>query len=219
MVRRLDGRIVLLAEDVAPFFDAERRRLANAERIKREAGRWLQMAALVGAAPEVLEARARTVAARPTVEAVTTARALYATTVERACRSARQAHDWRTLSDLRFRQARVYHRAAASAVPPDPAVVALHREAIDASLRAIGEMAVEAELVGGACCDTCGTASGRVVRVTAERKAPSVPHADCPAGLCGCRWDIPSRLRAQAMKGPRGRAPARTAAKTARGRD
>lgn len=195
VVKRVEGRIVLLSESVVPLFDAERRRLADAERLKRAGGRWLQMAALAGAAPEVLEKRARALAARPTSEAVSAARTLYATTVERACRAARRAKDWKTVSDLRLRQARAYHRTLGTQLPVDASVVALHREAMEAMLRRIAEVSREAELVGGTCCEACSAQSGREVRITAELKAPSLPHADCPAGLCGCRWDVPSRHR------------------------
>jgi hypothetical protein len=216
VVRRIEGRVVLVAEAVAPFFDAHRSRLQGGERIKREAGRWLQMAALAGAAPDVLEARARKVAARPTPEAVTSARALYATTVERACRAARKAHDWKGLADLRFRQAKAYHRAAGATVPAEPAILALHAEAVDASLRRIAELAREAELVGGLCCEACRAASGTVVRITAERRTPSVPHADCPAGLCACRWDVPLKVRQ--AKGPARRSTTTAGAASGRSR-
>lgn len=195
VVKRVEGRIVLLSETVVPLFDAERRRQADAERLKRAGGRWLQMAALAGAAPEVLEKRARALAARPTSEAVSAARTLYATTVERACRAARRAKDWKTVSDLRLRQARAYHRTLGTQLPVDASVVALHREAMEAMLRRIAEVSREAELVGGTCCEACSAQSGRVVRISAELKAPSLPHADCPAGLCGCRWDVPSKHR------------------------
>lgn len=197
-VRRIDGRTVLIADTVAPFFDSHRRALLSGERIKREAGRWLQMAALAGALPEVLEARARAVAAKPRPEAVGAARALYATTVERAVRAARKGRDWKAVADLRFRQARAYHRASGSAVPVDAAIAALHREAVEASLRRLREAATDAVLVGGTCCEACRAETGRVVRIAAERREPTVPHAACPAGLCGCRWDTPVIARRSA---------------------
>ncbi len=206
VVKRVDGRIVLLAEVAAPLFDAERRRLQDGARLKRECGRWLQLAALAGAAPDVLEARAVAVAARPTPEAVTSARALYATTVDRACRAARRARDWSTISGLRWRQARAYHRAAGAPLPADPFVIAVHRDGIGASLRYIAEFAREAELSGGRCCDACAAQDGRVVRIAAELKASSLPHADCPAGLCGCRWDVPAKRREAVTKLARRRA-------------
>jgi len=210
--KRLDGRTVLLAEAVVSLFEAERRRLVDGGRLMRECGQWLRLAALVGASPDVLEARARAVAAHPTREAVASAQKLYAATVDRACRAARQSKDWRTLADLRFRQARAYHRASGSPIPPEPAVVALHRDAIDATLRAIAEISREAQLVAAVCCDACSSKSGQIVRISVERKEPSLPHADCPVGLCGCRWELRERRRA----GPRpvaakpGKKPAKT---------
>jgi hypothetical protein len=206
--KRIDGRVVLLAEAVLPLFEAERRRLVDGGRLARECGQWLRLAALVGAPADVLEARARAVAARPTREAVTAARALYASTVDRACRAARRSKDWRTAADLRFRQARAYHRAAGAPVPPEPAVVALHREATDATLRAIAEISREAQLAGGVCCEACSAQSGLVVRIVTERKASSLPHADCPMGLCGCRWEVPERRRAAVTQLARRRAQA-----------
>ncbi len=206
LVKRIDGRVVLVAGAVGALFDAERRRLLDGERIKRDCGRWLQMAALAGAAPEVLEARAQAVAARPTHEAVTAARTLYATTVDRACRAARRLHEWQTVADLRWRQARAYHRAAGATVPPEASVVALHREGIEASLRHIAELARDAELSGGQCCEACKAETGRVARISVELKASSLPHADCPAGLCGCRWDVPAERREALAKLSRRRA-------------
>ena len=206
--KRIDGRIVLLAEAVIPLFEAERRRLVDGGRLARECGQWLRLAALVGAPEDVLEARARAVAARPTREAVTAARALYASTVERTCRAARRSKDWRTVADLRFRQSRAYHRAAGAPIPPEPAVVLLHREAIDAALRAIAEISREAQLAGGVCCEACSAQSGQVVKIPAERKASSLPHADCPVGLCGCRWEVPERRRAAVTQLARRRAQA-----------
>lgn len=213
VVKRLEGRTVLLAEPVVPLFEAERRRVADAERLTRECGGWLRLAALAGAPPDMLEARARAVAARPTPEAVTRARRLYATTVERASRAARRRRDWKTVADLRWRQARAYHRAAGSPAPPEPAAVALHQEALEASLRRIAEVGREAEVVGGTCCDACRSDTGRTVRISAEIKAPSLPHAGCPLGLCGCLWDIPARRRAAVSEivRPRSR-PAKTRA-------
>ena len=206
--KRIDGRVVLLAEAVIPLFEAERRRLVDGGRLARECGQWLRLAALVGAPADVLEARARAVAARPTREAVTAARTLYATTVDRACRAARRSKDWHTVADLRFRQARAYHRAAGAPVPPEPAVVALHREATEATLRAIAEISREAQLAGGVCCEACSAQSGQVVKIVAERKAASLPHADCPVGLCGCRWEVPERRRAAVTQLARRRAQA-----------
>jgi DNA-directed RNA polymerase subunit RPC12/RpoP len=200
VVKRVDGRIVLVAETVSRQFEAERRRIVDSERYKREGSRWLQMAALAGAAPEILEARARAVAARPTPEAVVSARTLYDTTVERACHAARRAHDWRFLTELRWRQARAYHRAAGSPVPPDPNVLALLREGIEASLRRIAEVARDAELAAGTCCETCEADAGRVVRISSELRVMSVPHVQCAAGLCGCRWDIPAKQREAVAK-------------------
>ena len=194
--KRLDGRTVLLAEAVVPLFEAERRRLVDGGRLMRECGQWLRLAALVGASPDVLEARARAVAAHPTREAVASAQKLYAATVDRACRAARQSKDWRTLADLRFRQARAYHRASGAPIPPEPAVVALHRDAIDATLRAIAEISREAQLAAAVCCDACSSGNGQIVRISVERKEPSLPHADCPVGLCGCRWELRERRRA-----------------------
>ncbi len=196
IVKRVDGRTVLLAEAVLPVFEAERRRVANASRLARECQRWLRLAALAGAPAERVEARALAAVARPSDEAVAASRLLYLRAVEGAYQDARREHRWDDASRIRRDHALVMHRVAGSPVPPSEEVLRLHREAMAATLRGIAEFIRDAELVAGTCCDVCRADDRRIVRISAELRAPSLPHEACPKGLCGCRWDLPTRRRA-----------------------
>ncbi|MHB8891135.1 MAG: hypothetical protein ACYC65_03730 [Candidatus Limnocylindrales bacterium] len=206
IVKHIDGRTVFLAEAVLPVFEAERRRRANASRLARESHRWLHLAAAAGAPSERVEAQARAAQARPSEDAVAAAQRLYAVTAERAYQVARRARRWTEASRVRRDHAMVLHRAAESPVPPSEEVVRLHRESVAAELRGIAEMTREAELVAAACCDTCRADDHRVVRISAELRAPSLPHPACPKGLCSCRWDLPMRHRATVQRYVRRRA-------------
>jgi hypothetical protein len=78
---------------------------------------------------------------------------------------------------------------------PQADVVALYREGVAAVLRGVAEIARDAELVSARCCDACRADDGIIVRISAELRAPRLPHADCPKGLCRCDWDLPARHR------------------------
>ena len=75
-------------------------------------------------------------------------------------------------------------------------VVELHRDAAAIELRGIQELAKEAELVGTPCCPACDADTGHIYRINAELHEARLPHADCPSGLCGCRWRLSDRDRA-----------------------
>jgi hypothetical protein len=206
IVKRIEGRTVFLAEAVLPVFEAERRRVANASRLARECQRWLRLAAIAGAPAERVEARALAAVARPSEEAVTASRILYIGTVERAYQQARRERRWEDASRIRRDHALVLHRDAGSPVPPSEAVLKLHRDAMAASLRGVAEIIRDAELVAGTCCDACRADDRRIVRISAELRVPSLPHEACPKGLCGCRWDLPTRHRATLLRQARRRA-------------
>ena len=196
ILKRVDGRSVLLVEASLPVFEAERRRLADAPRFSRECGRWLRLAAVAGAASERVEVRARAAQVRPSEAEVEAARALYLTAVERAFRQARHEGRWEDASRIRRDQAQALHRVEGSPTPPSAEVLRLHREGAAVALRGIAEILREAELVTATCCDACRADDRLVVRITAELRAPRLPHPSCPRGLCGCRWRVPARHRA-----------------------
>jgi hypothetical protein len=192
IVKRADGRTVYLTEAAVPVFQAERRRVASAGRLNRDRARWLKLAAAAGAPAD---RAARLSAAEVSDQVVEGCRALYLGTVEQSFRAARRERRWEDASRIRRAQALALYRVAGSPVPPPEGVVRLHRDGTAAELRAIAEIAREAELVGAACCDTCRAEDGRILRITAELRVPRLPHEGCPKGLCRCRWDLPAPYR------------------------
>ena len=107
---------------------------------------------------------------------------------------------------MRRDQAMALYRAAGVSEPPSEAILKLHREAVAAELRGIAEMVRDAELAAATCCDTCREDDHRIVRISAELRAPSLPHATCPKGLCACHWDLPMSHRATVQRYARRRA-------------
>ena len=192
IVKRADGRTVYLTEAAVPVFQAERRRVASAGRLNRDRARWLKLAAAAGAPAD---RAARLSAAEVSDQVVEGCRALYLGTVEQSFRAARRERRWEDASRIRRAQALALYRVAGSPVPPPEGVVRLHRDGTAAELRAIAEIAREAELVGAACCDTCRAEDGRILRITAELRVHRLPHEGCPKGLCRCRWDLPAPYR------------------------
>jgi hypothetical protein len=192
VVKHVDRRAVYLTEAAVSVFDAERWRNANSARWTRERQRWLKLAAAAGASAR---RAARLDAAPLSEEVVTASQALYVTTVERSYRSARHARRWGDASRIMRDHALALFRIAGSPIPPPEAVVQLHREGTSGALHDIGEVAREAELVGGTCCDACRADDGRVFRISQELRVPRLPHEGCPKGLCGCRWSIAVRDR------------------------
>ncbi len=187
VVKRVAGRAVYLTEAAVEVFEAERKRSANAGRLARERARWLKLVAAAGAPPG---RSSRLLAAEVSEEVVDSARTLYLATVERAFRAARRERRWEDASRIRREHAAVLYRVARSPVPPPAEIVKLHRDAVTAELRGIAEIARDAELVAATCCDTCRADDGRVLRISAELRAPRLPHDGCPKGLCRCRWAL-----------------------------
>jgi hypothetical protein len=187
VVKRVAGRAVYLTEAAVEVFEAERKRSASAGRLARERARWLTLAAAAGAPPE---RSSRLLAAAVSEELVDSARALYLATVERSFQVARRERRWEDASRIRREHAAVLYRMAKSPVPPPAEIVKLHRDGVTAELRGIAAIARDAELVAATCCDTCRAEDGRVLRVSAELRAPRLPHDGCPKGLCRCRWAL-----------------------------
>jgi hypothetical protein len=210
VVRRVGDRTIYLTEAAVPVFQAERRKVSHSGRWTRDRDRWLDLARSVGAPAD----RVERLATEPITEgAAALAKSLYESTVERQVRSARRDRRWEEAARIRFDQAVAVYRLASSAVLLREEAVRFHREGLGASLRGIAEVARTAELKAGTCCDLCRADDGRVVRIADELRAPSLPHATCPKGLCRCRWFLADRDRAifESLLKQQGRARRRSA--------
>ena len=185
VVRRVNGRLVLLTREALDVFESERDREANERLWTSERRRWLTLAKSV-AAPARKVARLET--APPAEGAIESAKELYLASLEKAVRAARRARRWSELARIRRDQAAALFRAAGSPVPPPDEIVALHREWSIAALRAASAVGMDAELVSAGCCAVCNKDDGRPFRIAAELKASRLPHAGCPKGLCACDW-------------------------------
>ncbi|HEX7473885.1 MAG TPA: hypothetical protein VF323_12440, partial [Candidatus Limnocylindrales bacterium] len=192
IVKRVGTAAVYLTEAALPVFEGERRRVRNSVRWTRERDRWLRLASTAGA-PAARQAQLA--AARLSEDVVAAARTLYLTTVDRAFRAARRDRDWDEASRLRRDKAAVLYRVAGSPTPPPADIVAIFREGVVAELRGVAEISRDAELVGARCCDTCRADDRLIVRIAQELRAPRLPHAGCPKGLCRCHWDLAARDR------------------------
>jgi hypothetical protein len=91
---------------------------------------------------------------------------------------------------IRRQQATALFREAGEPVPPPEEIVALQREGMLAHLRALAETSGHAELASTGCCRACAADDGTAFPIAAELRAPRLPHAGCPKGLCGCEWWI-----------------------------
>lgn len=192
VVKRVNNATVYLTEAAVLVFDAERRRVANSARWTRERDSWLQLAAGAGASPARREQLAE---ARVSEAVVAAARTLYVSTVDRAYRAARHAHDWEEASRARRAKAAVLYRLAGSGRPPTDEVIAIFREGVAAELRGVAEISRDAELVSAGCCAICRADDRIIVRISRELRQPRLPHAGCPRGLCRCRWELAARDR------------------------
>ena len=166
-------------------FDAERRRMTHAGRWTRERSRWLKVAATVGAPTERI---ARLASAPISAEVVSAAEALYTTTVERSFRAARRIIAGRTprASAASRRKSCSGSPARRSRRPTTSSGCTV--KARPPQLRGIEETTRQAELVSAGCCDACRADGGQTFKISLERRAPRLPHAGCPKGLCRCDW-------------------------------
>ena len=203
VVRRKDGRLVLLTEAAVGVFEAERQREVDERTWTADRARWLALAKNVKAPV----ARRTKLAQAPLSAAVVDAsRDLYLATAERAVRNARRDKKWGDIGTLRRVQAAALYQDAGSPVPPPEEVMALHREGMSAVLRSLSAVAQNAEVVGAECCKACRADDGTVVRIATELRAPRLPHAGCPRGICACDWWVavverkPSRRRRPATR-------------------
>jgi len=185
VVRHAEGRAIYLTEAAVEVFESERQREIDEQTWARERRRWLHLAQLAGAPAE----RRRRMAAAPlTAAAVKTSRTLYLVAAERAVRAARRDKRWNEVAQIRRRQAAALFEEAGGNPPPADQVVALYREGVAATLRTLGRVSRDAELVGASCCSACRADNEHIFRIAAELRTPRLPHAGCPRGLCACDW-------------------------------
>src|SRR5664280_112871 len=185
VVRRVDGRRVLLTEEALDVFEAERDRDTKERTWTSELRSWLALAKGVSAPANRI---ARLVAMPPSEAVVVASKDLYLTTAERAVRTARRDKRWKEVARIRRQQAAALYLASGSAIPPPDEVVTLHREWSAAALRSLVAFGGHVELVAAGCCATCEFDNGQAFRIAAELRAQRLPHADCPKGLCPCDW-------------------------------
>ena len=185
VVRRAEGRLVLLTEEAVDVFEGERERETKERAWTVEQRNWLGLAKSVSAPEDRI---ARLSAARPSEAVVVAARELYLVTAERGVRTAKREKRWEEVARIRRAQAAALYRASGSAVPPPEDVVALHREWSVAALRFHAGIGAQVELVAAGCCTTCGRDNGRAFAISAELRGQRLPHAGCPKGLCPCDW-------------------------------
>lgn len=185
VVRRFEGRPIYLTEAAVEVFESERQREIDEQTWTRARHQWLHLAQLAGAPAD---RRQRLAAAPLTAATVESSRTLYLIVAERAVRAARRAKHWDEVAQIRRRQADALFMEAGGNPPPADEIIALHREAVAATLRAIAAVSREAELVGASCCPACRADNERIFRIADELRTPRLPHAGCPRGLCACDW-------------------------------
>jgi hypothetical protein len=185
VVRRIDGRSVLLTTDVVGIFDRERQRSVDELRWTSARAGWLRLAATVNANP----VRAAKLGQRKiSPGAVEDARALYLAAADDAARTSRVAKRWPNVSRIRRQQATALFNAAGKPVPVPNAIAGVRREAMIAELRALAVHYKGAELISSGCCRICRADDGHVFVIADELRARRLPHAGCSKGLCACDW-------------------------------
>ena len=210
VVRHVEGRAVYFTEAAVQVFEAERQRELDEQRWTLERGEWLRLAKIAGATEA---RRQRLEGQHPSAEAVEASKALYLSSVDNAVRAARRVKHWSEVGRLRREQAAALFAEAGSPVPPPADIVALHKEAAAAQLRALAPTGTHAELIGAGCCRACRGDDGKAFKIVDELRAKRLPHADCPRGLCACEWWVsvpapPKRRRRKARPAATEPAPA-----------
>jgi hypothetical protein len=185
VVRHSDGRTIYLTEEAVGVFEAERELEIERQVWTRQRHHWLHLARVAGAPAEL---RRRAAVAPLSIAAVRSSRDLYLDAAESAVRAARRAKRWDEVARIRRRQAAALFEEAGGSAPPPDEIVALHREGVAATLRALATVSREAELVGASCCHACRIDNDRIFRIADELRTPRLPHAGCPRGLCACDW-------------------------------
>ena len=185
VVRRVEGRLVLLTEEALGVFESERDRETKERTWTIERRGWLALATGVSAPVKRVE---RMLAAPPSEAVVAASKDLYLAGAERAVITARRAKHWDEVASIRRQQAAALYRASGSPVPPPEELVELHRAWSTAALRSLAAYGGHVELVAAGCCAVCNRDNGRAFFITAELRGQRLPHPDCPKGLCPCDW-------------------------------
>jgi hypothetical protein len=185
VVRHSEGRAIYLTEAAVEVFEAERERGAQIEEWTHQRRIWLQLGRGVNAPAD---RRRRLEKAPLTAATVQSVRSLYLITVEHAVRAARREKRWDDVARLRQREAAALFEEAGGVAPPSEEVLALHREAMAANLRALQPVTREVELVGASCCAACRADDERMFKIADELRTARLPHIGCPRGLCACDW-------------------------------
>lgn len=185
VVRRVEGRLVLLTESAVRIFEAERQREIDEHTWTAARSRWLGLARNVKASPA---RRAKLAAAPISADVARLSRTLYLSTAERAVKAARHAKRWGDVGRIRREQAAALYEEAGSPVPPPDEIADLHREGMTAVLHSLLLLAKDVELVSNGCCPICRADDGKTFRIASEIRTPRLPHDGCPRGLCGCDW-------------------------------
>ena len=185
VVRHSDGRPIYLTEAAVEIFEAERQSEIERQTWTGERRRWLDLARIAGAPVEL---RRRAAAAPLSFAAVQSSRDLYLDAAESAVQAARRAKRWDEVARIRRRQAAALFEEAGGIPPPADEIVALHRESVAATLRALATVSREAELVGASCCAACRIDNEKIFRIADELRTPRLPHAWLPA------WPLRVRL-------------------------
>jgi hypothetical protein len=185
VVRHMDGRPAYLTVSAVAVFEAERQRELDEHNWDTARARWLELAASVKAP----QARAERIAATPISAAVVeAARTLYTTSADHAATEARREKRWADLGRLREVEVLALYADAGSPLPPPDELLVMYREGKTAVLRALAQMAPDAELVGALCCKACRADDGKAFTIAKELREPRLPHEGCPKGLCACDW-------------------------------
>jgi hypothetical protein len=185
VVRHADGRPIYLTEAAVEVFEAERQHEIERQTWARERRRWLDLARIAGAPVEL---RRRAAAAQLSSSAVESSRDLYLGAAESAVQAARRTKHWDEVARIRRRQAAALFEEAGGSPPPTDEIVALYRDGVAATLRALATVSREAELVGASCCPACRIDNEKIFRIADELRTPRLPHPGCPRGLCACDW-------------------------------
>ncbi len=186
IVRSVGARVAILAEAVLPFFEAERH---NEERWTADRQRWLELGRASGAPSDQAPALSGELISDGDVAG---AQAWYMASVDQAYLVAERERRWEEAARIRYEQAGALSAIAGSSGPSDE-IVGLQRDGLAADLRAIGEVARNAEVRGQWCCEACRADDHRVVEIAEELGSPTLPHEGCPDGLCRCRWFLTTR--------------------------
>lgn len=114
IVKHVGTRTVYLAEAALPVFEAERRRIAEAQEWTRMRDHWLDLALMSGASADRI---ARASGEAPSEGKVAAARSLYLSAVDQSFEVAMRNGHWKEAADIRYDEALVLFGFAGAPVP------------------------------------------------------------------------------------------------------